>query len=258
LNKNLLNFLQDCVGDVKDVVTLKNQGCTSLVNKVTTISGDSYILKSAEKTIYQEWLKDEAATLLALNNQHEIPVPSYYGFTQLNNQSHLLMSYEIGETLAQLLSRSIGEHEKYKLIESFGCLLNKLHRVNTENQILNSPNDWLENQLKKAERYLNFEETEGDKELLEFLKENKPESTQKTYIHGDSTVDNVLVNNGEVYMFIDVAALTIGDPRYDEALAIRKFLNNKEYLTSFYKGYTRYKINKNEFNYFCNGLYEFF
>ena len=77
-------------------------------------------------------------------------------------------------------------------------------------------------------------------------------------IHGDCTTDNVFVMDGEIKLFIDVAGMTIGDPRYDVSLAIRKFVDNPELLNAFYEGYTRYRVSKDEFQYFDEGLYEFF
>ncbi len=66
------------------------------------------------------------------------------------------------------------------------------------------------------------------------------------------------MKNGEVCLFIDVAGMTVGDPRYDESLAIRNFVNSEEDKRAFYEGYKRYKLSKEEFKYFNEGLYEFF
>ncbi|CAM3722350.1 phosphotransferase [Mesobacillus thioparans] len=90
------------------------------------------------------------------------------------------------------------------------------------------------------------------------LESDQPQKVKQTTIHGDCTTDNELVVDGEVSLFIDVAGMTLGDPRYDESLAIRKFRDMPELLASFYEGYTRYRISDNEFRYFEEGLYEFF
>lgn len=93
--------------------------------------------------------------------------------------------------------------------------------------------------------------------MLSYLQNNQPNVTVPTIIHGDCTPDNVLIKNNEVYLFIDIAGMTIGDPRYDETLAVRKFLNHPEYLQSFYKGYTKHQVTPEEFKYF-DALYDFF
>ncbi|AOZ91297.1 phosphotransferase [Paenibacillus crassostreae] len=102
--------------------------------------------------------------------------------------------------------------------------------------------EWLEGQLVKAKSYVDHGQTEGSLELLEQLILNKPLSVQQTMIHGDCTTDNVLVINGEVQTFIDVAVMTVGDPRYDEFLAIESCEDNPIYIRAFYDGYHRYKI----------------
>lgn len=64
--------------------------------------------------------------------------------------------------------------------------------------------------------------------------------------------------NGAATKFIDVAGMTVGDPRYDEALAIRSFVHNKKFKEAFCAGYKHYQITIDEFRYFDEGLYEFF
>ncbi|WP_342744280.1 phosphotransferase [Alkalihalobacterium alkalicellulosilyticum] len=101
-------------------------------------------------------------------------------------------------------------------------------------------------------------QSEGSIQLLEKLKANKPLPVEQAVIHGDCTTDNVLMVNGEACLFIDVAGMTIGDPRYDECLAIRSFVKDEEYKNAFYEGYKRYEVSIEEFKYFDEGLYEFF
>ena len=63
----------------------------------------------------------------------------------------------------------------------------------------------------------------------------RPVPVQQTMIHGDCTTDNVLVKDGEVYLFIDTAGISAGDPRYDESLAISHFVTNEACLNAFTK-----------------------
>jgi aminoglycoside 3'-phosphotransferase-2 len=112
--------------------------------------------------------------------------------------------------------------------------------------------------LVKAKGYVDRGETNDSLELLEKIQSNKPIPVQQTMIHGDCTTDNVLVVHGEVRLFIDVSGMTVGDPRYDESLAIRSFISNEEYTKSFYEGYKRYTVSREEFEYYDEGLYEFF
>lgn len=246
-------MLQDIVGELIMLDKLPEQGWTSEVSRIVTKSG-TYLLKSAFKEKYRDWLRAEAMVLMSLADRSEIPVPTYKGFIEENERSHLIMSFENGITLTAALREAVTLSEKEWLIRSFGQFVQKLHE---QDRVSNREGDWLDSQLIKAQLYAEKGQSEGSLELLEQLKSCIPSDVKQTMIHGDCTTDNVLVIDGEVQMFIDVAGMTVGDPRYDEALAIRKFRHHPELLAAFYKGYTRYRVTQEEFQYF-EGLYEFF
>lgn len=249
-------FIENHIGTVMDTVFLEQQGCTSTVYKISALHG-TYIFKSAETEIFRKWLEDEAEVLKKLNEQTDIPVPRFHGFTRTDNESHLLMSYEEGVTLTEALAETDSQDVKNDLIESFGTLLYKLHTTDTSIFKISSREKWLDIQLKKAAEYLRAGNTDGDQDLLDDLNNKKPHDIKNTIIHGDCTTDNVLVKNNQVYLFIDTGGMTYGDPRYDIALAVSDFLNHPDELSSFYRGYQRYKIDAYEFKYF-DSLYEFF
>lgn len=256
MNTQLIKKIEEIVGKTTKLAILAEQGCTSEVQKIITENG-CYLLKSSSEEKYKKWLKTEAQVLEKLNSQKQIPVPKYYGFVEEKLRSHIIMSFEEGITLTSTLNQVKSTTEKKLLIRSFGHFLHQLHET-SEMELLNHNIDWLENQLVKAASYVEHGQTEGRLQLLEKLKANKPLPVEQTIIHGDCTTDNVLMINGEVRLFIDVAGMTIGDPRYDESLAIRSFVNDEEYKRAFYEGYKRYKVSKEEFQYFDEGLYEFF
>jgi aminoglycoside phosphotransferase len=58
-------------------------------------------------------------------------------------------------------------------------------------------------------------------ELLKKLKGNKQKEIKQTLIHGDFTIDNVLVHKGKIASIIDWNQGAFGDPRYDVSLSIR-------------------------------------
>jgi aminoglycoside phosphotransferase (APT) family kinase protein len=251
--RNSQKLLGNIAGEIIGIEKLPEQGCTSEVSHVVTKSG-SYLLKSAYKEKYREWLNAEAKVLQNLSSQYSVPVPKYFGFVEERDGSHLLMSFEEGTTLTAALRKAVTLSEKERLIRSFGRFVQKLHE---QDPVFNTEDDWLDKQLIKAQLYAETGQSEGSLELLEQLKSSKPQNVKQTMIHGDCTTDNVLVINGEVEIFIDVAGMTVGDPRYDEALAIRKFRHHPDLLAAFYKGYTRYRVSQEEFQYF-EGLYDFF
>ncbi|RTR35879.1 aminoglycoside phosphotransferase family protein [Robertmurraya yapensis] len=249
-------YIERLVGQIYEINKLSEQGCTSEVRKILAASG-TYLLKSSFDNRYREWLKMEALVLEKLSNQHAIPVPRYYGFFEDDKSSHLIMSFEKGMTLTKALKNAKNRDEKLTLIRSFGQFLHQLHETELP-ESLNRENDWLEEQLIRAEKYVRRGQTEGSQQLLEQLQSNKPLPVRQTLIHGDCTTDNVLVVDGKVSLFIDVSGMAVGDPRYDESLAIGCFVNEPKCVEVFYQGYQRYRIKKEEYQYFNEGLYEFF
>lgn len=256
MNHNLKEKIENLLGEIKLIDRLAEQGCTSEVCKIVTAERE-YVLKSSFKEKYRAWLKKEANVLKTLNNVEEISVPRYFGFIEEEDSSHLLMSYENGISLTTALNNASSPSEKKKLIRNFGRFLQLLHEEKTID-VFREDRDWLELQLEKAQQYVVNGQTEGSAKLLEQLRVNRPKPVQQTMIHGDCTTDNILVINGKYFLFIDVAGMTIGDPRYDESLAIRSFILNQEYLQAFYEGYNRNRVSEKEFRYFDEGLYEFF
>ncbi|MDZ5472406.1 phosphotransferase [Bacillus sp. 31A1R] len=256
MNHSLKEKIENVIGSIHKMNVLDEQGWTSEVRRIFT--GDrSFLLKSSYKEKYRTWLKAEAQVLKKLNKNTVISIPEYVGFIKEQHSDHLIMSFEDGMSLTAALTKASSLTEKKSLIRSFGQFLHQFHEKEPL-EILVGEGEWLEGQLLKAQNYVENGQTDGDLTLLNHLKTKKPTPVKQTMIHGDCTTDNVFVIDREVQLFIDVAGMTVGDPRYDESLAIRKFWNNPEYLTAFYEGYTRYRVTKEEFHYFNEGLYEFF
>jgi len=104
-------------------------------------------------------------------------------------------------------------------------------------------------------------EVEGSREMLEKLIENQPDPCPQTLIHGDFTIDNVLIKDGKITSVIDWSGGSYGDPRYDISLAIspkQNVFKDDSDLQKFYEGYGGQKISKEEYTYFEEGLYAFF
>jgi aminoglycoside phosphotransferase (APT) family kinase protein len=80
-----------------------------------------------------------------------------------------------------------------------------------------------------------------------------------TLIHGDFTVDNTLISDGNVSGIIDWSGGTVGDPRYDLVLAtqLKRGVFAKRDEAVFWDSYGRPPVSADERAYFT-GLYEFF
>jgi aminoglycoside 3'-phosphotransferase-2 len=256
LTTEIRTRLEEVIGSIRNVSVPEEQGCTSLVRRIETAEG-SYVLKSASHPKYREWVKKEAHIMRLLALEPEMPVPHFLTFVDDKEESHLLMSLEDGITLTTALRLAAGPIERRGLIRSFGRFLQNFHNRESA-ACLQQEGEWLDRQLKQARMYAESGQSDGTLDLLERLEADRPNPVTQALIHGDCNTDNVLVRDGEVYRFIDLAGMTIGDPRYDEALATRKFINKPDQLEAFYSGYRRYRVSEWEFRYFNDGLYEFF
>lgn len=252
----ILEHFGTIIGKVLSFSFPNRQGATSQVTFLQTENG-LFVCKIAKKSPYRGWLFEEARVMKDWNEETNLPIPIFYQYGEKNQESYLLMSLEKGIPLREALRISESDEEKYALLESFGALLKQLHETNPPTSWI-TKESWLDDQLEKATYNLQNFEVDGDQLLLDKLKRLKPIPVKQTLIHGDCTIDNVLVSNGRVRTFIDLAGSTFGDPRYDIALATRSFINIEGMLNAFYKGYEGIAITEEEFDYFDRGLYEFF
>lgn len=253
MNVSIKERIEQQVGVIDSIHPVAEQGGTAIVYYVKTLGG-TYILKQASLPRYREWLAQEATVMQTFQSQHVI-IPTYIDYIEDAQQDYLLMSYIAGETLTTALADA-SELQRLELIRAFGRFLGQLHTSRTSST--QSSKDWLDKQLLQANHYIEQGWTNGSRELLNELSIKQPEHVPATWIHGDCTTDNLFVRNDEIIAFIDLAGMTVGDPRYDEALATRSFREDIKMLDAFYTGYGFSPISEETFRYFDDGLYEFY
>ncbi len=147
-----------------------------------------------------------------------------------------------------------------KLLYSFGEVLSQIHSISPPAEMLEDKRPWIDRKLDEAEFYLSNYKVDGTPELLKQLRTNRPHQVQPTLIHGDFTLDNVLVQGDAVTGIIDWAGGAYGDPRYDIALAIRPdpdCFDVEKDIYAFFEGSGSSPLSCEEYDYF-NGIYEFF
>ena len=257
IHKALPKQIEPIIGNVQSLSYPTRQGATSEVVFLHTDHG-KYVCKCSSLTNYRIWLLKEAKVMEELNNTNsDLSIPTFLNFWEDDDNSYLLMSREPGIPLREAMLAAKTYEDKVLLIHSFGTKLKTLHEISVPLEWMQQEN-WLDMQLKKATYNIQNYEVDGNLQLLNSLKENKPRDIPQMLIHGDCTIDNVLVSDNQVETFIDLSGVSFGDPRYDVALAIRSFHYDKALLNAFYGGYTLLQISKEEFDYFDGGLYEFF
>ncbi|MFD1453779.1 MULTISPECIES: phosphotransferase family protein [Oceanobacillus] len=242
-------------------ISFPRQGYTSNLGIIESNEG-IFALKRTKGALFNAMLKKEVSILNCLNKETELPVPKMKIFVEHNNieESWALIDFIKGETVRTALLNQDNNQKRQEIIFNFGSILSEIHSTPCPDELINEQL-WLDKMLYQAEYNFNNYEVDGTKELLERLKVKKPKKYKQTLIHGDFTIDNVMVSNGSITGVIDWSGGAYGDPRYDVSLAIRPkpnvFVNERDQQI-FFEGYGGTIIDKDDYNYFANGLYEFF
>lgn len=259
--KDLPQEFLSILGEVQNL-TFPKQGCTSDVAVVESTTG-RYVVKRARGEQYSSWLAEEYRVLTALAPLPLTIIPKPYQFTRqvlpAGEECWLLMDYLPGVSVGERLLASNSLEERQAILHSFGRALALLHMLPVPPE-LPCDTPWLPQMLEQAEFNLQHFPVDGSKELFQQLQENRPVHVQPQLIHGDYTIDNVLMVGSEVTGIIDWSGGAYGDPRYDIALAIRpqaEGFQTPEDVQAFYAGYQLATLSEEELQYFVD-LYEFF
>jgi aminoglycoside phosphotransferase (APT) family kinase protein len=251
--------IHDEVGTIYTICFPK-QGHTSDVAIIEAKHG-TYIIKRVKGELFCAQLAKEAKALMYLSST-ALLIPTLYRFheTKHKKEAWALLEYIEGETLRQALEKETNEAKRQDMIFCFGEVLSKIHSTPCPRELIGQK-PWLDEMLEKAAYHLTHYHVDGTAELLDALIKKRPAPCPPTLIHGDFTIDNVLVRDGNIVGVIDWSGGTFGDPRYDAALAIRPKQNafqRESDVIVFFEGYGQEPITKDEYEYFANGLYEFF
>ena len=250
-------LIKDYVRNIHSI-SFPRQGCTSDVGIIQSDKG-RFALKRTKKPQFNVWLKKEIMVLRSLNKETSLPVPKVEEFVEADGQSWALFEYMEGETVRAALTKTENKKKREELLMNFGKIVSDIHTTPCP-EVLRKEKTWLDDMLTDATYNLLNYEVDGSEELLEQIKERRPSKMKQSLIHGDLTVDNVLVHNGVVTGIIDWSGGAFGDPRYDLSLAIRPKPNIFEWETdkvSFFEGYGSNILTKGDYDYFIN-LYEYF
>lgn len=241
-------------------ISFPRQGYTSDVGIIKSDNG-FFALKRAKGELFCSMLKREVFILNCLANKTKLPIPRVKKYLENNNPvSWALIDFLEGETLRTALFHENKKEKRQEIIFNFGKILSQIHSTSCPAELINEQ-PWLDQMLYRAEFNLKNYKVDGTTELLERVKANKPKEYKQTLIHGDFTIDNVMVTNGVITGVIDWSTGAYGDPRYDVSLAIRPKPNafeNERDKQLFFEGYGGKIINNFDYDYFANGLYEFF
>ncbi|MFS0592758.1 aminoglycoside phosphotransferase family protein [Cytobacillus horneckiae] len=260
-------YINEIPNEIKQYVTevlsirFPRQGYTSDVGIIEN-AGNVFVLKRTKEPLYSSWLSQEVSVSNCLSEKTNLPVPKVKKFVAERGKDHAWALFEFleGDTLRTALNKEKNKEKRNELIFNFGKILSRIHSMPCPKELLHDK-CWIDEMLFNAEYNLKHYKVDGTEEILKNMKMNKPSKIKQTFIHGDFTIDNVLVHNGKVTGVIDWAGGTYGDPRYDVSIAIRpkpNAFNNEIDREIFYEGYGEKMIDDKTYDYFVNGLYEFF
>jgi aminoglycoside phosphotransferase (APT) family kinase protein len=250
--------LYDSIGHVY-AETVPPQGMTSTVTLLVAEKGQ-FALKQADRAPFVDWLKREATMLQALAHT-PLPVPRLIALEEQPASAALLMTALPGEPLSQYLCRGVSKARRLDLLEQFGRTLAAIHHTPSPVR-LQVGQPWLDRILAEARHNLQQGYAEPDAPSIDDFAAASPPTTPEVLIHGDYTIDNVLVDHNRISGIIDWSRGDMGDRRYDLVLATRPqgpeavFLEEVDFA-AFYTGYGDKRITEREYRWFYD-LYAYF
>jgi aminoglycoside phosphotransferase (APT) family kinase protein len=232
-----------------------------MTSEIALVDGDSpCVFKRCRNPIYVEWLSREHRALRALAGV-DLPVPRAVDYARIDtadgtSEAWLVMSRLPGRALWKEMIDADSERRAH-LLRRVGQLLKRLHAAPVP-AALQSESPWLDRILAEAEANLAW--CDGSPELLADLRRRRPAPARESLIHGDFTLENVLLDEDERLSVIDWSGGAQGDPRCDVALALQtepEFPLGEMELSAFFEGYGGVPFDWTSRRWF-EDLYEFF
>jgi aminoglycoside phosphotransferase (APT) family kinase protein len=199
-------------------LTYPTQGKTSEV-AFAEGEGRVVVIKRCAHPAYLPWLRHEQAALRALRPL-ELRVPRFiaYAETEANGAAvgWLVMSRVAGSPLFTAAIEA-APAKREVLFRRLGEALRLLHATSVPRELLREP--WLARQLERARANLAW--CDGTADGLVELERSRPAPVAECLMHGDLSLDNVLIDERGALSFIDWGDGGAGDPRHDIALALQ-------------------------------------
>ncbi|HET7925281.1 MAG TPA: aminoglycoside phosphotransferase family protein [Rhodanobacteraceae bacterium] len=200
-------------------LTFPPQGKTSDV-AFATHGARTIVVKRCAHRIYLDWLRREQFALRALA-ESGLPIPRFIAYAEAETEGQpvgwLLLSRLSGSPLLGALIEA-PPSQRTALFRRLGELVRRLHATRVPPD-LEGEASWLSRQIERARGNLPW--CDGTAAGLVELERSRPHAVRETLIHGDLSLDNVLVDErGELHL-IDWADGGLGDPRHDLALALQ-------------------------------------
>lgn len=239
-------------------LTYPHQGMTSDV-AFAEHDGVVVVVKRCAHRVYLDWLRREQRVLRALGGAG-LPIPQFIAYAEADGADTRvgwLITSRLAASPLLAVAVDAAPARRNALFRRLGELVRRLHATPVPAQLLES-GTWLARQLAQARENLPW--CDGTAAGLVELERSQPAAVPETLIHGDLSLDNVLVDEHDELHLIDWAGGGSGDPRLDIALALStepELVLSAEMLDAFYAGYGAAPLDENIRDWFVR-LYDFF
>lgn len=194
--------------------------------------GDALVIKRATEPPYVQWLRVEVRVLEQLEGV-DLPVPRVVAHEQGPQGLWALLTRLPGEPLCDVLEREAAKREPW--LRRTGALLGRIHTTAVPEAVLERDSTpwWRRPRLDGPSA------SSGEVLGATRLHGRQP---PPVFVHGDFTLDNVLVDDDGALGVVDWGGAGRGDPRYDLALALLSAgggarLPPATEVRAFYEGY---------------------
>jgi aminoglycoside phosphotransferase (APT) family kinase protein len=234
------------------------QGMTSDV-AFADDGGRLVAVKRCAHPVYLDWLRREQAALRALAGSG-LPIPRFIAYAETDKDGQpvgwLLMARLAGTPfLRAAIDASAAQLPS--MFRRLGELARRLHATRVPLE-LQGEGPWLSRRIEQAR--MNLPWCDGTADELAELERSRPNAARETLIHGDLSLDNVLVDKRGELALIDWADGGLGDPRHDVALALQtkpELELSPDVLDAFFASYGAGALDETTRAWFVR-LYDFF
>lgn len=186
---------------------------------VAFVVGAPIVVKRSRGVLDSSVAEWEYRVLIELEGSG-LPIPRAVGLHVREHEGEreawLCMTRVPGEPLARVLRDEPDAEARRRWYGAVGAIAARIHATPLPAGLRSEvPLTWFERVLRGTRRA-----TDRLRQVVLRLDRDRPPDAPETLIHGDLTLDNVLVAGGEITGVIDWGGAGGGDPRYDVTLAL--------------------------------------
>jgi aminoglycoside 3'-phosphotransferase-1 len=200
--------------------TVGESGCT--VYRLSTANPEADLYLKHGHGPASRHLSEELVRLRWLGKS--LPVPRVLQFTELDDDAWLLMTAIPGRTAYQVLQ----DHPEHResVVDALAAFLKRLHAIPAETcpfttkaaYRLNQAQQRLEAGLVNEDDFDEERQGLSARQLWEQMMTLHPCATESVVTHGDYSLDNLFLHNGQVVGCIDAGRVGLADPYQDLAI----------------------------------------